>query len=135
MTERVEGTRARRGRQGRFTGMTLDELKRLFVEKIGRESGSSDRRYLEWKIREADKGRVRVGPLDRARALPPAEMMTLPWRLPRVTVARIDEARARLNVSTRSALLTEALAEYLTRHGEAETAALVRTASGIRDPE
>jgi len=116
----------RRGRRGRFTDLTLDELKGLFVEKIGRSSGSDDRRYLEWKIREADKGRVRVGPLDRTRALPPAEMMTLPWRLPRSTVARIDEARTRMNVSTRSALLTEALAELLARRGEHEVAALVR---------
>ena len=129
MTKRsthVPNAAPRRGRRGRFTDLTLDNLKRLFVEKIGRESGSNDRRYLEWKIREADKGRVRVGPLDRARALPPAEIMTLPWRLPRATVARIDEARARLNVSTRSALLTEALAELLARRGEPEVAALVR---------
>ena len=53
-------------------------------------------------------------------------MMTLPWRLPRATVARIDEARARLNVSTRSALLTEALAELLERRGEHDIAAVVR---------
>src|SRR5690348_15337193 len=46
----------RRGRVGRFTGLTLEQLQELFVRTLGRASGSTDRRYLEWKIREADKG-------------------------------------------------------------------------------
>ncbi len=52
--------------------------------------------------------------------------MTLPWRLPRATVALIDDARARLGIHTRAALLALALAELLEQRGEHSTAAALR---------
>ena len=60
MTKRstnVPNAGPRGGRRGRFTDLTLDELKRLFVEKIGRESGSSDRRYVELASMESSASR------------------------------------------------------------------------------
>jgi len=118
-------TPPRRGRPGRFSQLSVDELRSLFVATIGRETESTDRRYLEWKIREATHGRVRVGPA-RGRRHGSQALMTLPWRLPRSTVALIDEARARLGVHTRAALLALALAELLDLRGEHATAAAVR---------
>jgi hypothetical protein len=120
---------AHRGRIGRFSGLTLAELHAAFVEKIGRATSSTDRRYLEWKIREADKGRVPLGPITRAAALPHGAMMTLPWRLPRATVRQLDAARERLGVRTRADLLAAALGAYLAERGEAATAALFVVAS------
>jgi hypothetical protein len=38
--------------------MTVEELQRMYVDVIGRETGSSSKAYLQWKIREAEKGRI-----------------------------------------------------------------------------
>jgi DNA-binding GntR family transcriptional regulator len=53
-------------------------------------------------------------------------MMTLPWRLPRATVALLDDARVRLGMHTRSALLARALVELFERTGEDTAAAALR---------
>ena len=42
--------------------MTIEELQAKYLEVVGRSTGSDDRRYLIWKIREAEKGRINVGP-------------------------------------------------------------------------
>jgi hypothetical protein len=125
--------RAPRGRRGRFAHLNLEQLRALFVETIGRTTESNDRRYLEWKIREATHGRVRVGPPRRA-AREANAMMTLPWRLPRATVARIDDARMRLGMHTRSALLARAVAELLDRCGEGAVGAEVRATAAVQTP-
>lgn len=122
----------RRGRPGRFSTLSLDELKALFVATIGRATESTDRRYLEWKIREATHGRVRVGPALGARHEPQA-MMTLPWRLPRATVGLIDDARARLGMHTRAQLLASALVELLERRGEQAAADAVRAEAAANE--
>jgi hypothetical protein len=37
-------------------------LQAKYLEVIGRSTGSDDRGYLIWKIREAEKGRINLGP-------------------------------------------------------------------------
>ena len=56
-----EGTQPTRQR-GRFAGMSLQELQEKYREVIGRPTGSSNVDYLQWKIREAEAGRINVGP-------------------------------------------------------------------------
>ena len=45
-----------------MASMTVEELQTKYLEVVGRSTGSDDRRYLIWKIREAEKGRINVGP-------------------------------------------------------------------------
>jgi hypothetical protein len=42
--------------------MTIEELRAKYLDVVGRATGSDDKRYLIWKIREAEKGRIPVGP-------------------------------------------------------------------------
>ncbi len=40
--------------RGRFAAMSVEELQAKYLEVVGRATGSDDRRYLIWKIREAE---------------------------------------------------------------------------------
>ena len=46
----------------RWKGMSIEQLQALYTEKVGRPTDSVERSYLTWKIREAEAGRVPVGP-------------------------------------------------------------------------
>ncbi|WAM28284.1 DUF2924 domain-containing protein [Myxococcus sp. NMCA1] len=60
-TTSAEGTQPARQR-GRFAGMSLQQLQEKYREVVGRPTGSSNVSYLQWKIREAEAGRINVGP-------------------------------------------------------------------------
>jgi hypothetical protein len=52
--------------KGRFAGMSVAELQALYLEKVGRPTGSDDADYMIWKIREAEKGKITVGAIKRS---------------------------------------------------------------------
>lgn len=109
----------------KLSKLSVDELQALYIEVVGRDTGSSDRRYLIWKIREARKGRIPVGPVRRRHADGEApDMKVLPLRMEAEAVARLDEARERLGLKTRMDLFRKSLADYLTAAGEHEVAQL-----------
>jgi hypothetical protein len=109
----------------KLTKLAVDELQQLYTEVVGRDTGSSDRRYLIWKIREAKKGRIKTGPVRRRYADGEApDMKVLPLRMEAEIVARLDEARERLGLKTRMDLFRKSLADYLTAAGEHEVAQL-----------
>ena len=115
--------------RGRFSSMTVEELQRKYVEVVGRDTGSSSKAYLVWKIREAEKGRIPVGPRQsRARDAEPAEVKILPLRLEADTVAAMDEAWRTRGIKTRMEFLRRALGHYLTHLGAEHAAALFTTA-------
>ena len=65
----------------------------MYLDVVQRPSGSSDRRYLIWKIREAEKGRINVGPRKtRARDGEPLDVKILPLRLEADVADKMDEA-------------------------------------------
>jgi len=104
----------------------VEELQQVYTEVVGRDTGSSDRRYLIWKIREAKKGRIKTGPVRRRYADGEApDMKVLPLRMEAEIVARLDEARERLGLKTRMDLFRKSLADYLTAAGEHEVAQLL----------
>ena len=73
--------------------MTIEELHAKYLEVVGRSTGSDDRRYLTWKIREAEKGRINVGPRKtRAREGEPLDVKILPLRLEADVADKMDEA-------------------------------------------
>jgi hypothetical protein len=116
---------AETGNEKKLSKLSVDELQALYIEVVGRDTGSGDRRYLIWKIREARKGRIPVGPVRRRHADGEApDMKVLPLRLEAEAVARLDEARERLGLKTRMDLFRKSLADYLTAAGEHEVAQL-----------
>jgi len=93
-----------------------------YLEIVGRPTGSSNVRYLRWKIRQAERGLVPVGPTGHNRTGEPVEHKVLPLRLAADAVAGLDEARERQGLKSRMELFRRALHLYLTRVGEHEAA-------------
>jgi hypothetical protein len=119
-------SRARIPRQprGRFASMTVEELQVKYREVVGRDTGSTDKRYLIWKVREAEKGRIPVGPRRvRERASEPADVKILPLRLEADVVEAMDEAWRSRGMRTRMQFLRRALGHYLMHLGAADAAA------------
>jgi hypothetical protein len=110
--------------------LSIPELQARYHEVVGRPTGSSHRRYLIWKIREAQKGRVPVGPRTRRSPGEPApEYKILPFRMEAEVVDRLDAARERMGLKSRMDLFRHALAAYLDKNGESELAAAMTTQS------
>lgn len=110
--------------RGRFASMTVEELQVKYREVVGRDTGSTDKRYLIWKVREAEKGRIPVGPRRvRERASEPADVKILPLRLEADIVEAMDEAWRSRGMKTRMQFLRRALGHYLMHLGAADAAA------------
>lgn len=118
--------RADRPQRGRFKSMTIDELQTAYLSIVGRPTGSTDRRYLIWKIREAEKGRVPVGP--RETRTPDQEAATetriLPLRLDAPSVAAIDATWRAQGLKSRMDFFRRALGHYLAHLGAHGAAAM-----------
>jgi hypothetical protein len=127
---RAATTPARRARErpqrGRFKSMTVEELRTLYLSVVGRPTGSDDRRYLIWKVREAEKGRVPVGPRETRTASQEAvtDMRILPLRLDAPRVAALDATWRAKGMKSRMDLFRRALAHYLAHVGAHGAAAL-----------
>jgi hypothetical protein len=122
---------ARDGRRlprGRFSSMTLEELQATYSGVVGRPSDSVHRGYLQWKIREAEKGRIPVGPRKvRQRVGDPVDVKILPLRVESVAVDRMDEAWRTRGIKSRMEFLRRAVGHYLEHIGANEAAALFAT--------
>jgi hypothetical protein len=114
-TAPVPEARAKRTRH-RWAGMTTDELRALYVSTVGRESSSDDRGYLMWKIREAEKGRVRTGPVTSRAKGEPATPVTM--RIADTTLAALDEVWRRRGYRSRLQLLSHAIRLGMVSLGE-----------------
>jgi len=115
--------------RGRFASMTIEELQAKYLEAVGRATGSDDRRYLIWKIREAEKGRIPVGPRKtRERNGEPVDVKILPLRLEAEVVERMDEAWRTRGIKNRMEFFRRALGHYLSHLGAEEAAALFTNA-------
>lgn len=110
--------------RGRFASMTVEELQLKYREVVGRDTGSTDKRYLIWKVREAEKGRIPVGPRRvRERASESTDVKILPLRLDADVVDAMDEAWRSRGMKTRMQFLRRALGHYLTHLGATDAAA------------
>lgn len=115
-----------RSAPGRFTSMTIEELQAQYTSAVRRPTGSTDRRYLVWKIREAEKGRVPIGP--RATRTADQEAQTdvkiLPLRLDAGAVERIDSAWRNAGMKSRMEFFRRALGHFFRHLGLRDAAAL-----------
>jgi len=107
----------------RLTKLSVPELQALYLEAVGRSTGSSHKRYLVWKIRQAQRGRIPVGPRGQRRADGEAvDFKVLPLRMEADLVAQLDEARERLGLKSRMELFRRSLHAYLLEAGEVRVA-------------
>ncbi len=107
----------------RLTKLSVPELQALYTEVVGRPTGSSAKRYLVWKIRQAQRGRIPVGPRGRTRGDGPApDFKVLPLRMEADLVAQLDEARERLGLKSRMDLFRRSLHAFLLEAGEVRVA-------------
>jgi hypothetical protein len=110
--------------RGRFSALSIAELKAKYREIVGRDTGSDDRAYLIWKIREAENGRIPVGPRVVRAA---GDMTILPFRIPTVASEAMDEAWRARGVKSRNRFLQDAVSHYLAHLGDASAAAQFAT--------
>lgn len=97
----------------RLTKLSVAELQAMYCEVVGRETRSSDSAYLVCKLRQAQKGRVRVGPIERRAPGEVANVKVLPLRMTAAEVEALDDAWRRLGFKSRTAMLKKAIADLL----------------------
>jgi hypothetical protein len=125
LVETAGGTSAPPRQRGRFASMTVEELQAKYLEVVGRATGSDDKRYLMWKIREAEKGRIPVGPRKtRERDGEPLEVKILPLRLEADVADKMDEAWRARGIKNRMEFFRGAIGAFLTQLGARDVAAL-----------
>jgi hypothetical protein len=109
----------------RKRNMTIEELRAEYLRVIGRETNSTDRRYLMWKLNEAAKGKIKIGPVEKSPARNKADLQVIPISLLRETTRLLDAAIKSTGIKSRSAFIRSALIEKLHTIGnpDAETAA------------
>jgi len=84
------------------------------------------KRYLIWKIRQAQKGKIPVGPIPGRRADGiDRDYKVLPVRMEADLVEKLDEAWKRQGLESRMALFRQALSTYLADKGETELAEML----------
>ena len=91
------------------------------AEILQRTTRSTSKSYLIWKIRQAQQGKVPIGPRSRGEGV---EHKVLPVRVPATAVADLDESWKRLGIKSRTEFFRRAVHAYLESEGEADSAAL-----------
>ena len=108
----------------RLAKLTVEELQVRHLELIGRATKSRHVGYLRWRCRQAERGLVRTGPIERA-SREPGEFKVVPLRLTVDAAQAIDDVRQRQGLRSRTELIRRAVAAWLEGVGEDEAAAVV----------
>ena len=87
--------------------MSLNELRAAYEAEVGRPTDSEHEGYLIWKIREARKGNITTGAIERPAI--EGETRVVPIRLGEELLAEVDEAWRREGYPSRVAFIREAL--------------------------
>ena len=103
--------------------MSIDDLRAEYLRVIGRETESVNRRYIQWKLSEARKGRVTVGTIQYRPARPEGSQQVLPLTLLRTTTSLLDAAVAASGAKSRSAFIRAAMIEKLRAIGGVDAGA------------
>jgi hypothetical protein len=113
------------GDEVKLTKLSVEELQAKYREVLGRDTDSVAKPYLVWKIRQAQKGRIPVGPRRTRRADGEAgDFKVLPLRMEANLVTQLDEARERLGLRNRMELFRRSLHAFLLEAGEVRVAEL-----------
>lgn len=99
-----------------WASLSILQLQALYKKEVGRETGSTDRNYIQWKIREARKGNVRVGPERMHEPKPPQALLTV--RIDADAVEFLDAAWRKHGLRSRNHLVINALYRWFDAHSE-----------------
>lgn len=108
----------------KLTKLDVPTLQARYLEVVGRSTGSDNKAYLIWKIREAQKGRIPVGPRKSAHR-EGVTFKVLPLRMESDLVDKLDEAWKRQGLHSRMDLFRKSLQAFLESAGEADVAAML----------
>lgn len=109
-----------------LTKLDVDALRERYNEIVGRTTGSTDKRYLIWKIRQAEKGKIPVGPIPGRRGDGvERDYKVLPIRMEADLVEKLDEAWKRQGLKSRMELFRKSLASYMASVGEDDLAEML----------
>jgi hypothetical protein len=108
---------------GKLTRLDVHELQARYLEVVGRPTGSTNTAYMVWKIREAQKGRIPLGPRKNAHR-EGVTFKVLPLRMEAATVDKLDEAWRSRGIKNRMEFFRGALSHYLKELGAEDAAAL-----------
>jgi hypothetical protein len=111
----------------KLTKLDVPTLQARYLEVVGRSTGSDNKAYLIWKIREAQKGRIPVGPRKSAHR-EGVTFKVLPLRMESDLVDKLDEAWRRQGLHSRMDLFRKSLQAFLQNAGEADVAAILASA-------
>ncbi len=111
----------------KLTKLDVSTLQARYQEVVGRPTGSDNKAYLIWKIREAQKGRIPVGPRKSARR-EGVTFKVLPLRMESDLVDKLDEAWRRQGLHSRMDFFRKSLQAFLQNAGEADVAAMLASA-------
>ena len=111
----------------KLTKLDVPTLQARYLEVVGRSTGSDNKAYLIWKIREAQKGRIPVGPRKSAHR-EGVTFKVLPLRMESELVDKLDEAWKRQGLHSRMDLFRKSLQAFLENAGEADVAAMLASA-------
>ncbi|NTX39172.1 DUF2924 domain-containing protein [Myxococcus sp. CA033] len=111
-------------RRGRFANMSLAEVQAKYREVVGRPTGSNNIPYLKWKIREAEAGRVPVGPRpEREAKVRDDGKRVIPLSYEAEALAALDKAWRDAGIPSRTRFFSRAVHRELTAMGATEAAA------------
>ncbi len=105
----------------KLSKLEVPALQAMYREIVGRETRSENLRYLVWRVRQAQEGRIPVGPRTRGEGV---EHKVLPVRVPAAAVTELDESWKRLGIKSRTEFFRRAVHAFLESEGETDTAAL-----------
>ena len=108
---------------GKLTRLDVPELQARYLEVVGRPTGSTNKPYMIWKIREAQKGRIPLGPRQNAHR-EGVTFKVLPLRMESAVVDKMDEAWRSRGIRSRMEFFRGALGLYLKQLGAEDAAAL-----------
>lgn len=114
---------ASEGGRRRWKALSVAELQALYAEKVGRPTGSDDRGYMIWKIREAEKGNVPVGPVSRKLFDGPTTPITIKFE--DAFLESLDAAAKDDGFKTRLAYVRDLMSKGLEVRGRSELATKV----------
>lgn len=97
----------------KLTKLSVPELQALHRELLGRDTSSTDAAYLVWRVRQAQKGRIKVGSIERGATGAAADIKVLPLRMTAAEVEVLDARWRQLGFKSRTAMLKKAIAAML----------------------
>jgi hypothetical protein len=119
----VTGQKAPAAVDGKLTRLDVPELQARYLEVVGRPTGSTNKAYMIWKVREAQKGRIPLGPRKNAHRAG-VTFKVLPLRMESEVVDKLDEAWRSRGIKNRTEFFRGALSHYLKDLGAEDVAAM-----------